>query len=116
MSKRRGTSGISLLLSALIDSCKKTVKRYSQVVSGKARPTSGSRQSDGFEHPRAVNVTRPSRMDFCGEGVELEEITRLLTVGDRIRVLCDDGVITAEKISETQFKLIDFQMMPKLVQ
>jgi hypothetical protein len=55
-------------------------------------------------------------MDFCGEGVELEEITRLLTVGDRIRVLCDDGVITAEKISETQFKLIDFQMMPKLVQ
>ena len=116
MSKRLETLGISLFLSALMDWCKKTAIRYWQVVKGIAWPTTGSGQNVGFQHARAVSVTRPSRMDFCGEGIELEEITMLLTVGDRIRVLCDDGVIVAEKISETQFKLIDFQMMPKLVQ
>jgi hypothetical protein len=30
-------------------------------------------------------------------------------------VLCDDGVLVAEKISETQFKLIHAEMMTDLV-
>jgi hypothetical protein len=38
-----------------------------------------------------------------------------LRVGERIQVLCDDGVIVAEKISHTQFKLIHCQAMSELV-
>jgi len=47
--------------------------------------------------------------------MELEEFIQILRIGDRIRVLCDDGVVVAEKISQTQFKLIRCQMMSELV-
>ena len=40
---------------------------------------------------------------------------KVLNIGDRIRVLCDDGVLVAEKISQTQFKLIYAQMLSELV-
>jgi len=36
----------------------------------------------------------------------VEELVKVLNIGDRIRVLCDDGFIVAEKISQTQFELI----------
>jgi hypothetical protein len=40
---------------------------------------------------------------------------KALNIGDRIRVLCDDGALVAEKISQTQFELIHCQVMSKLV-
>jgi TusA-related sulfurtransferase len=43
--------------------------------------------------------------------MELEEAVKVLNIGDRIRVLCDDGVVVAEKVSETQFELIHYQMI-----
>jgi len=36
--------------------------------------------------------------------MEFEEVVKVLNIGDRIRVLCDDGVVVAEKISQTQFR------------
>jgi len=47
--------------------------------------------------------------------MELEELIKVLRIGERIRVFCDDGVIVAEKISQTQFKLIHCQTMSELV-
>ena len=40
---------------------------------------------------------------------------KTLSIGDRIRVFCDDGVVVAEKISQTQFKEIHVEMMAELV-
>jgi len=42
--------------------------------------------------------------------MEFEEVVKVLNIGDRIRVLCDDGVVVAEKISPTQFELIHYQI------
>lgn len=60
-------------------------------------------------------VGHPVQIDFCGEHIELKEFMKALNIGDRIRVLCDDGVLVAEKISQTQFKLIHAQMLSELV-
>jgi len=62
-----------------------------------------------------MNTSDPLYVDFAGKRVELKEFIKLLKIGDRIRVLCDDGVLVAEKISETQFALIHAQMMTELV-
>jgi hypothetical protein len=51
----------------------------------------------------------------CQQLIEFNELTNVLRVGERIQVLCDDGVIVAEKISQTQFKLIHCQAMSELV-
>jgi hypothetical protein len=48
--------------------------------------------------------------------VELRKFTKTLNIGDRIRVLCDDGLLVAEKVSETQFKVIQTETMAELVQ
>ena len=51
------------------------------------------------------------RVDSYQQVPELKELITLLSIGDRVRVLCDDGILVAEKISRTQFKLIECQMM-----
>src|ERR1700757_1360737 len=115
MSKRPGSSSISLLLSAMLDWCKRTATSYWQGVRGIVRLMSGGCRSDPSEDVRPVNVGQPSRIDFCGENIELQEILKTLTIGDRIRILCDDGVLVAEKMTQTQFKLVSAQSMSKLV-
>lgn len=47
--------------------------------------------------------------------MELKELTDALRVGDRIRLFCDDGVLLAEKISQTQLKVIQSQSIAELV-
>jgi hypothetical protein len=47
--------------------------------------------------------------------VALPEFIKTLSIGDRIRVFCDDGVVVAEKISQTQFKEIYVEVMAELV-
>jgi hypothetical protein len=53
-----------------------------------------------------MNTTKTVQLDFSGGLVEFKKLAKELQVGDRIRAFCDDGVIEAEKISPTQFKLI----------
>jgi len=36
--------------------------------------------------------------------MEFEELVKVLNIGDRIRVLCDDGVVVAEKISQNAIR------------
>ena len=62
-----------------------------------------------------MSIKHPLQVDFCGERIELKEFIKLLRIGERIRVFCDDGVFVAEKISATQFELIDCQMFSKFV-
>jgi hypothetical protein len=47
--------------------------------------------------------------------VELREFLKVLNVGDRVRVFCDDGILVAEKVSKTQFKLIHAEMLAEMV-
>jgi hypothetical protein len=66
-------------------------------------------QENGFGVARPMNSSKMVQLDFAGGLVELKELkkfTDVMRIGDRIRAFCDDGVIEAEKISPTRFKLI----------
>jgi hypothetical protein len=113
MSANRGIWAVGLPLSAVLDWCKRTVGRYRRVAGRIAdQPLLVGREN---QFARAMNVSQPLLADLAWERVELKEFTKALSIGDRIRVLCDDGVLVAEKISETQFKFIHAEMMTDLV-
>jgi hypothetical protein len=115
MSIKRGIWAVGLPLSVVLDWCKRTVGRYRRVAGRIADQSRWVRKENQFEATRVMNFSHPLHADSAEECVELKEFTRILSIGDRIRVLCDDGVLVAEKISETQFKVIHVEMLAELV-
>jgi len=115
MSKRRGISGISLRLSAALDWCKRTAGRCWRVVGEIVWSVTDGRRNDQFEDAQLTSVRHPVQIDVCGERLELKDFIKVLSIGDRIRVLCDDGMLVAEKISQAQFKLIHSEVMSKFM-
>jgi len=111
MSKRRGICG-RLPLAAL-DWCKKAAGRYWRFAGGIIRLITFGRRYDEFAVSQANNSVQ---VEFCGESIELREFIKILSIGDRVRLLCDDGLLVAEKISETQYKVIHSVMVDNLVQ
>jgi len=71
-----------------------------------AASTLDGRQENRFETARTANNSEPFQPDFASERVELKEFAAALNIGDRVRMFCDDGVLVAEKISQTQFKVL----------
>ena len=63
------------------------------------------RQENQFEIERTTTNSQ-LQLDFASELVELKEFAKILNIGDHIRVFCDDGVLVAEKVSQTQFKVL----------
>jgi hypothetical protein len=115
MSKRFGIWGIGLSLLAALDWCKRTAGRYWPFSAGIVWSITPGHGHDQVEGGQSTQVGGPVQIEFCGERIELKEFTKALNIGDRIRVLCDDGVLVAEKISHTQFKLIHAQTLSELV-
>jgi len=115
MSTKRGIWAVGLELSMLLDWCKRTVGRYRRVPGRIADQSRLVGRENQFEATRVMNLSHPLHADFAEDWVELKEFTKVLSIGGRLRVLCDDGVLVAEKISETQFKVIHAEMMAELV-
>lgn len=115
MSKKRGIWAAGLPLSALLDWYKRTAGRSRRFAGRIADQFRKGEQENQFEVTRVMHVSHPFHADFAGERVELREFIKVLSIGDRIRLLCDDGVLVAEKISDTQFKEIHTEMMAELV-
>jgi hypothetical protein len=115
MSKKFGIWAVGLPLSAVLNWYRRTAGRYRRLARGIARQLRMMGRRKQFEAAEVIKVSPPFHADFAGSPVELGEFTRVLSVGDRIRVLCDDGVLVAEKISETQFRVIHAQTMAELV-
>jgi hypothetical protein len=113
MSRRRGVPRrSSLRLSVVLNWFEKAYKRcLGSVVSSAIE----DHRRDPSEVALPTNIGQGIEVDFCGKRIELRKLTRLLSVGDRIRILCDDGVLVAEKVSPTQFKLIQSQTAGELV-
>lgn len=114
MSKSLGLRHIACLFSAALRGRKVAAAKCWSVVRT-MRAAANRRRSDLFEDVRLADAGHPLRIDFCGRRVELRELINVLSIGDRLRVLCNDGVLVAEKISETRFKLIHSETMSKLV-
>jgi hypothetical protein len=91
----------NLLILAVSDWCKRTA--------GRLRMTKRKKQS------QVARVVQPLHIDFIGNSVELGQLAKALRIGDRVRVHCNDGLLVAEKISETQFKLINSEPIAGLV-
>lgn len=111
MSKKRGIWGIRFSLPATLDWCKRTAGKYWRGVSG----VTGGRRNDQFQTAQLNHIKQPLPTRFCEERIELKEFLKILSIGDRLRVLCDDGLLVVEKISHTQYKLIHSQMMSEFV-
>src|SRR5215472_6189378 len=105
MSKSSGTWWINLPLSMALDRCKRNVRSCRRFA--RRMVSSICRHHNTVEVEKRKNVSHPFKIDSCQQLVELKEFINRLSIGDRVRVLCDDGVLVAEKISETQLKLID---------
>jgi hypothetical protein len=73
-------------------------------------PGCGSSRTNRRENSSAVarptNDFKTVQIDLGGGIAEFEEFTKAMRIGDRVRAYCDDGVIEAEKVSQTRFKLI----------
>ena len=114
MSKKREICAVGLPLSAVLDWHKTTAGSYRRFAGRIAELRMVGRENQ-FEVARVMNVSHLLHADFAGKRVELREFTKVLSIGDRIRLLCDDGVLVAEKISETQLKVIHAETMSELV-
>jgi hypothetical protein len=115
MSKKLGIWAVGLPLSAVLNWYKRTAGLYRQLARRMACQLRMVGPRKQFEVTEVIEVSAPFHADFAGSPVELREFTRILSIGDRIRVLCDDGVLVAEKVSETQFRVIHAQAMAELV-
>jgi hypothetical protein len=115
MSRKRRIWAVSVPLSPVLDLCKGTADRCRRFAGRIANQLRIARRENQSEVARVTNVSPPLYVDFAGKLVELRELVRVLRVGDRIRVFCDDGVVVAEKISQTQFKEIHAETMAELV-
>jgi hypothetical protein len=80
-----------------------------------AASTMDGRQENQFEIARTTSNSQPLQLDFASELVELKEFAKILNIGDHIRVFCNDGVLVAEKVSQTQFKVLYSEMMSEQV-
>jgi hypothetical protein len=58
---------------------------------------------------------QPVHVDFIGNSIELGQLVDALRIGDRVRMLCNDGVLVVEKVSETQLRLIDSKPIAELI-
>jgi len=102
-------------LSAVLNLCKRTADKYRRFAGRIADQFRMVGQKNQMEAARVPKMSHPLQADFAGKPVELAEFIKTLSIGDRIRVFCDDGVVVAEKISQTQFKEIRVEPMSELV-
>ena len=115
MSKKLGIWTGGLPLFAVLNWYRRTSGRYRRLARRIACQLRMAVRRKQFEVTEVIKVSPPFLADFAGSPIELREFTRVLSIGDRIRVLCDDGVLVAEKVSETKFKVIHAQTMAELV-
>jgi hypothetical protein len=98
-----GIWGSGVLLSALLEGWERTVRVCRRFA---VRVVDQSRQEKGSAVARPTSDFKTVQIDLGGGIAELGEFTKAMRIGDRIRAFCDDGVIEAEKVSQTRFKLI----------
>ena len=112
---KRAVRVVCLVPSALLDWCKNTVDGYRSFVTRIADHLTMAGRENQLEVAAMANSGAPLHVDCSGKRVELREFLKVLNVGDRVRVFCDDGILVAEKVSKTQLKLIHAEMLAEMV-
>ena len=115
MSKRRGIWAAGLPVSAPLDWCKRIAGKFRRFAGRIADQSRVVGREDRLEVGRVLSASRPIHIDLGGNRVDLGEFAKTLNIGDRIRVLCDDGVLVAEKVSQTELRVIQAERMAEVV-
>ena len=98
--------GSSVLLSAVLEGWERTVRVYRRLAVRVVDQSRTIRQENFVAVRRPANDFKTVQIDLGGGIAEFEEFTKAMRIGDRIRAFCNDGMIEAEKVSQTRFKLI----------
>jgi hypothetical protein len=115
MSKKDEIWAVGMWASAVLEWCKRIVGRYWRFAGGIADQLPIAERENQLKVTSVMDVDLPIHVDFAGKRVELREFIKVLSIGDRIRLFCDDGVLVAEKISETRFKFIHTEIMAEFI-
>ena len=114
MSKRSGIWVVTWPLSATLDWCGKIINQCFRF--GQDDLFQPSTSECAPEILPAAKGNYPIQVTFGEERIELNELIAVLRVGDRIRLFCDDGILVAEKVSQTQLRVVHSQTMPATIQ
>jgi hypothetical protein len=101
-----GIWGSGVLLSTVLEGWERAVRVFRRFAVGIAGQSRTIRQENSSAVARPTNDFKMVRVDLRGGIAEFEKFTKAMRIGDRVRAFCDDGVIEAEKVSQTRFKLI----------
>lgn len=115
MSRGFGIWGVGSSLLDGLDLCKRPAGKYWTLLGEIVLSTTPGHLHHPVEGRQSRKVGHPGQIYFCGRRIECKELPKLLNVGDRVRMFCDDGAFVAEKISQTQFQLIHAQELSELV-
>jgi hypothetical protein len=107
MPKEREIPTMNSPLSSVSERCKRIKDRFRRCAVGIVRSITGRRPETQLDVEQAVRIVY--------ENIELKESLKLLRIGDRLRVTCNDGMLVVEKISQTQVKLVHSQAISELV-
>lgn len=108
---KRSINWTASLLASTLGWCQRIVGRLPRFSGRTADQLETVRKEDQFEASRIMNPSHPIHLELAGKRVELMEFAQVLNIGDRIRVFCDDGVLIAEKISQTQLRIVQAEKM-----
>jgi len=115
MAKEYGIQNISSRHFARLDWYMKTARRLLRWVREIISPLARDPQSHRIESGGTTDNGHRQLIDFHGDRVELDKLLQQLSIGGRVQIMCDDGVLIAEKASQTQFELVHTQPISRLV-
>jgi hypothetical protein len=90
----------------VLEGWQRTVRVFRRFAAGVVGQSRTIRQENTFAVARPTNDFKTVQVDLRGGIAEFEKFIKAMRIGDRVRAFCDDGVIEAEKVSQTRFKLI----------
>jgi len=115
MAEKPEIQNITSCLLAIVDWYNRTRRKYLQWARRNMFSTPNLSSNKELEFGGLANIGQAVRVDFRGDWIEFDRCIQGLDIGDRVRVLCDDGVLVAEKVSSTQFELIHAQATSPLI-
>lgn len=115
MSKKYGMWSFSSSPRVALDRCKRAASRNLSRTRGVTFPTADDHSDEQSEVGSLTKVRHRLQVDLAGDRMEFDQFLQNLCIGDRVRVLCDDGVLVAEKISQTQFELIHSETISQFI-
>ena len=106
-----GIWGSGVLLSTVLECWERAVRVVRRFAAGVVGQSRAMRHENSFAVAQTSSETiqvefKTVQVDLRGGIAEFEKVTKAMCIGDRVRAFCADGVIEAEKVSQTRFKVI----------